>query len=149
MKITSTFRVLLVALSLMMAFSLFACAEEKNTAPTDTQGTDASTEAPTATESQAPEAPEATEGNDTNETTEASETTTDTEPKETEPAGCSHVLENSPAVPATCTEPGMKSGVMCKLCDEVLVEPKETSATGHKWDNGTPPPPPSAVTPPT
>ena len=134
MKITSTFRVLLVALSLMMAFSLFACAEEQSTAPTDAPGTDASTEAPTATESQAPEA---TEGNDTNETTEASETTKETEPKETEPAGCSHELENIPAVPATCTEPGMKSGIKCKLCDEVLVEPKETPATGHKWDNGT------------
>ena len=36
-----------------------------------------------------------------------------------------------PAVPATCTEPGMSAGAYCEVCKEVLVAPTEIPALGH------------------
>ena len=131
MKITTPARVLLVILSLVMVFSLFACAEEVTTV-TDTQGTDAQTEAPeeTAGATEAPttavtEAP----------TAEATETPTETE-EPTEPA-CEHEEVVVPGKAATCTEAGLTDGKVCSKCEEVLVAQTTIAALGHKLDAGT------------
>ena len=123
MKITTTMRVLLVALSLIMVFSLFACAEEQTT-PTDTQGTNAATE---------DNAPEETAGETAGETASQEETTVETEAPE-----CEHEEEIVAGKAATCTEAGLTDGKVCSKCGEVLAEQEEIAATGHKLDAGTP-----------
>ncbi len=42
-----------------------------------------------------------------------------------------HKPETIPAVPATCTEPGMKAGTKCSACDTILTAQAETPALGH------------------
>ncbi len=56
--------------------------------------------------------------------------------KKTE-AKLSHREEPVPAVPATCTEPGMSAGARCSVCGEILTAQKEVPASGHRWSEWT------------
>ena len=130
MKITTPIRALLVMLSLVMVFSLFACGEEVTTL-TDAQGTDTPTEAPEETGG-ATEAPtsEATEGN-TNEATDGETTDGETTATETDAPECEHEAKVVAGKAATCTEAGLTDGEVCSKCDAVLKEQTAIPALGH------------------
>lgn len=45
-----------------------------------------------------------------------------------------HVEKAFENKPATCTEPGYESGIMCEVCEKVLEGKGEIKALGHKFD---------------
>ena len=47
-----------------------------------------------------------------------------------------HTEEADPAVPPTCTEPGLTEGSHCAVCGQVLTAQQTIPATGHSWDEG-------------
>ena len=48
-----------------------------------------------------------------------------------------HSPINIAGVPATCTEDGIKAGVKCATCGEILGGCEKIPATGHKWGEAT------------
>ena len=104
---TNITKILLVALSLVLILSLFACNGDRN-------------------ETDAPAGNESTEAID-NETTAA----VGGETEETTGAPCTHTEETVAAVAPTCTETGLTEGKKCADCGEILVAQETVAALGH------------------
>ena len=51
-------------------------------------------------------------------------------------AALGHKAVKDPAVPATCTEPGMTEGSHCSACGEILVAQEAVDAVGDDFSVG-------------
>ena len=163
MKITNKMRFMLIMLSVVMALSLFACAETPE--ETTTKAPEATTEKPTETteKTEPTEAPVDTDATDApvvDETTdaEAAETTeaatesesasraatTETTEAETTEAPCLHEdVTEIEAETASCEDDGNEAYAICVSCGaifsadgEILAEIPVIEAIGHSWNEG-------------
>ncbi|MCQ2496370.1 MAG: hypothetical protein MJ131_07240 [Lachnospiraceae bacterium] len=48
---------------------------------------------------------------------------------------CNHNLVTDPAVPATCTNPGLTAGSHCIYCDDIFIARGPIPPTGHSYDS--------------
>lgn len=48
---------------------------------------------------------------------------------------CNHNLVTDPAVPATCTEPGLTAGSHCIYCDDIFIARGPIPPTGHNYNS--------------
>ncbi len=47
-----------------------------------------------------------------------------------------HTNQTIPAISPSCVKKGQTSGVICSVCNTILVEPKVVNELGHNWNNG-------------
>ena len=156
MKKTNFFKVLLVALSLVLVFSLVACSDPEPQETEDTKESISEENTPTESDSKAPEGNESKESepaeSDNQETaspesgsveSEIAENTTAEETETTEPAvpTCQHSnCEEFEAKEATCTEDGNEAYKVCKDCQAIInadgnkIFAVPVIAAGHKFE---------------
>ena len=140
MKNTKLLRMLLIAIAVVVSFSLFACTESPEAetessveeSTPNTNETDPKVPADTAEETSDVNSEETSETTSEVTSEETSEETTE----ETTEAACEHVEEVVAGTAATCEETGLTDGKKCSACGETLVAQEVIPALGHAWDEG-------------